>query len=414
MVDEVEGSVPRELTGTLYRNGPSRNEIGGKPYAHLFDGDGMLSQFTIADGGIRYRNRYVRTNHFLAERAADKPVMRGYGQQRPGGVPGNAFRTPANVANTSVQYHSGNLLALYEGGRPWQVDPDTLETVGEYDFDGELKGGYTYSAHPTWDPATGELFNFGIQYGRKTQPAHVPGGPRGQASSPAVDPTAVRDAEPRLRADEALHGLRDRPARRADTAHAARPLQPGPVRSVPFGQADTGHPRAAGRRHAPDRGVRALLPLPHQQRLRGRLGRGAGSGPVPGLRERPPRLSGLQPVRRSTTSPTTFSRLRISSADEVEIEDLLSYRLRVPAARLAADLHEAPLRIPRGPAGRSWALLVDHQVRPGPRHLGRCTSSAPATSPASRSSCRAAGTPPRTTDGCCRSCTRRASIDRGW
>ena len=101
VVDEVEGSVPRELTGTLYRNGPSRNEIGGKPYAHLFDGDGMLSQFAIADGGIRYRNRYVRTNHYLAERAADKPVMRGYGQQRPGGVPGNAFRTPANVANTS-------------------------------------------------------------------------------------------------------------------------------------------------------------------------------------------------------------------------------------------------------------------------------------------------------------------------
>src|SRR5687767_14382247 len=51
-VDEVEGAVPRELQGTLYRNGPSRNEIGGKPYAHLFDGDGMLSQFKLSGGRI--------------------------------------------------------------------------------------------------------------------------------------------------------------------------------------------------------------------------------------------------------------------------------------------------------------------------------------------------------------------------
>ena len=136
----------------------------------------------------------MRTTHYLAERAADKPVMRNYGQQRPGGPLANAFRMPANVANTSVQYHAGNLLALYEGGRPWQLDPDTLETIGEYDYDGKLKSSYTYSAHPTWDPATGELYNFGIQYGPTHEAAHVPGRPRGQAAPPARDQPPVRDA----------------------------------------------------------------------------------------------------------------------------------------------------------------------------------------------------------------------------
>jgi all-trans-8'-apo-beta-carotenal 15,15'-oxygenase len=168
-VDDVDGRLPEGLTGTLYRNGPGKNEIGGKPYAHLFDGDGLLSQFAFDGRKVHYRNRFVRTTHYLAERAADRPVMRNYGQQRPGGLLANAFRTPANVANTSVQYHAGNLLALYEGGRPWQLDPDTLETIGEYDYDGELKSSYTYSAHPTWDPATGELYNFGIQYGPRTK-----------------------------------------------------------------------------------------------------------------------------------------------------------------------------------------------------------------------------------------------------
>src|SRR6266540_1983448 len=169
VVDELEGKLPETLVGTLYHNGPGKNEVGGKPYAHLFDGDAMLSQFVLDGGQVRYRNRYVRTTHYLAERAADKPLMRGYGQQKPGGALRNAFRTPANTANISVTYHSGNLLALWEGGRPWRLDPDTLETIGEYDFDGELKGGYAYSAHPTWDPSTGELFNFGIQFGPRTR-----------------------------------------------------------------------------------------------------------------------------------------------------------------------------------------------------------------------------------------------------
>jgi all-trans-8'-apo-beta-carotenal 15,15'-oxygenase len=169
VVDEIEGALPAGLVGTLYRNGPGKNEIGGKPYAHLFDGDGLLSQFTFDGERLRYRNRFVRTTHYLAERAADKPVMRNYGQQRPGGPLANAFRIPANVANTSVQYHSGHLLALYEGGRPWELDADTLETVGEYDYDGALKGSFTYSAHPTWDPQTRELYNFGIQYGPRTR-----------------------------------------------------------------------------------------------------------------------------------------------------------------------------------------------------------------------------------------------------
>jgi all-trans-8'-apo-beta-carotenal 15,15'-oxygenase len=169
LVDEVEGALPQGLTGTLYRNGPGRNDIDGKPFAHLFDGDGMLSQFTFREGQVHYRNRFVRTNHYLAERGADRPPMRGFGNQLRRGPLGNAFRTPGNVANTSVTFHGGNLLALWEGGHPWRLDPDTLETIGEHDFDGRLKGAHTFSAHPKVDPATGELFNFGVAYGPRTK-----------------------------------------------------------------------------------------------------------------------------------------------------------------------------------------------------------------------------------------------------
>jgi all-trans-8'-apo-beta-carotenal 15,15'-oxygenase len=169
VVDELEGQLPQGLAGTLYRNGPGRNDIDGKPFAHLFDGDGMLSQFTLRDGRVHYRNRFVQTNHYLGERGADRPPMRGFGNQRPAGPLGNAFRTPGNVANTSVTFHAGKLLALWEGGHPWRLDPDTLETIGEHDFDGRLKGAHAFSAHPKVDPATGELFNFGVTYGPRTK-----------------------------------------------------------------------------------------------------------------------------------------------------------------------------------------------------------------------------------------------------
>ena len=171
VVEQIEGALPTELRGTLYRNGPGRNEIDGHPFGHLFDGDGMLSQFIFADGALRYRNRFVQTNHYLGERSAAEPRFRTFGDQRAGGPLANAFRVPtaSNAANTSVVLHDGKLLALWEGGHPWRLDPDSLETLGEEDFDGALKAAHAFSAHPKFDPSTGELFNFGVHYGPRTR-----------------------------------------------------------------------------------------------------------------------------------------------------------------------------------------------------------------------------------------------------
>ncbi|MGZ4683611.1 MAG: carotenoid oxygenase family protein, partial [Acidimicrobiales bacterium] len=63
-----------------------------------------------------------------------------------------------NTANTNVIRHAGRILALMEGAAPTELTTD-LETVGEWDFDGALQGSMT--AHPKWDPATGELLFFG-------------------------------------------------------------------------------------------------------------------------------------------------------------------------------------------------------------------------------------------------------------
>ena len=66
---------------------------------------------------------------------------------------------PPTSANTSVIYHAGHLLALNEGGLPWEVDAANLETKGEFTYDGGLFG-RTFSAHGKIHPDTGDYINF--------------------------------------------------------------------------------------------------------------------------------------------------------------------------------------------------------------------------------------------------------------
>ena len=159
---DIVGEVPREIRGTLFRNGPGRLKIGDSKYGHWFDGDGMLNAITLDSGKVHYRNRYVRTPKYVEETAAQAIRYRGVGTQRPGGFLNNMFRFPGNAANTSVVYHAGKLLTLWEGGDPWELDPASLETIGPWKYEGGLKTGMPFSAHGKINPRTGCYYNFGM------------------------------------------------------------------------------------------------------------------------------------------------------------------------------------------------------------------------------------------------------------
>ena len=42
---QVWGSMPPDLNGVFYRNGPGRFELGGERYHHWFDGDGFAQRW---------------------------------------------------------------------------------------------------------------------------------------------------------------------------------------------------------------------------------------------------------------------------------------------------------------------------------------------------------------------------------
>jgi all-trans-8'-apo-beta-carotenal 15,15'-oxygenase len=162
-VRRIEGRVPEFLRGTYLLNGPARFKRGGLRYRHWLDGDGMVCALRFGSDGVRFTNRFVRSAKWVAEEAAGQPLYRTFGTGFAGDqlLRGVALASPVNV---SVFPWHGTLLAFGEQGRPWELDPETLETRGEYSFGDRLNPVAPFSAHPKIDPATGELLNFGVSF----------------------------------------------------------------------------------------------------------------------------------------------------------------------------------------------------------------------------------------------------------
>ncbi|MGW4244347.1 carotenoid oxygenase family protein [Nocardia sp. NPDC004722] len=156
----LHGELPVDLDGVYVRNGPNPQFAPLGRY-HWFDGDGMLHAVHFEDGRATYRNRFIRTGEFEAEGAAGTALWRGVIEPWDGNPAGD--RRERNSANTDLVYHHGNLLALwYRAGKPYALDPISLETRGVDTFNGTLRG--EVSAHAKVDERTEELlfFDYGI------------------------------------------------------------------------------------------------------------------------------------------------------------------------------------------------------------------------------------------------------------
>ncbi|MFQ4142808.1 carotenoid oxygenase family protein [Chlorogloeopsis sp. ULAP02] len=153
-IEDVEGKIPIDLNGTLYRNGPGLLDIFGRTVHHPFDGDGMVCAISFSNGRAHFRNRFVRTEGYCAEQAAGRMLYRGvFGTEKPGGWLANTFDLrKKNVANTNIIYWGGKLLALWEASHPYRLEPQTLETLGIETLDGVLNKDSPFAAHPMIDP----------------------------------------------------------------------------------------------------------------------------------------------------------------------------------------------------------------------------------------------------------------------
>lgn len=164
----VEGDLPPYLHGTWVANGPATFSRGELSYRHWLDGDGRVVAVRFP-GGDRNEEapvataRYVGTAKRREEEKDGRAIYRAFGTAFSGDrlVRGVALASPANV---SVIPWQGRLIASGEQGLPYDLDPETLETRGEYTFGGKLNPLSPLAAHPKLDPHTGELIHFGASF----------------------------------------------------------------------------------------------------------------------------------------------------------------------------------------------------------------------------------------------------------
>ncbi|MEM8676059.1 MAG: carotenoid oxygenase family protein [Cyanobacteria bacterium P01_G01_bin.67] len=160
----IEGAIPTDLRGSLYRNGPARLSRGEQRVGHWFDGDGAVLGVHFTEEGASGVYRYVQTQGYQDEQSVEAFIYPNYGMIAPGAFWNNWFKPVKNAANTSVLALPDRLLALWEGGKPHALDLTNLSTIG-VDQLSELGDKQPFSAHPKVDPTTGNIFNYGISAG---------------------------------------------------------------------------------------------------------------------------------------------------------------------------------------------------------------------------------------------------------
>ncbi|TKX81454.1 carotenoid oxygenase family protein [Halorubrum sp. SD626R] len=199
----VRGDLPAWLRGSLIRNGPGAFSFpNGSEVDHWFDGLAMLYRFTfdpgdeagsVTDGdgdAVHYRNRFLRTEAYEAATSGAFEGGFATGETTLRSRLATFLTDPYDNANIVAERVGDAYVALTESPRGVRFDPDTLETTGYADRDGDAPSGQLSCAHFKRDPATGALVTVDTEFGRTSRyhvTAWTAGGDRRHVGSVETD-----------------------------------------------------------------------------------------------------------------------------------------------------------------------------------------------------------------------------------
>ncbi|MDP9151254.1 MAG: carotenoid oxygenase family protein [Myxococcota bacterium] len=161
----VEGSVPPDLSGTFYWNGPGLFSAFGQEYGHWFDGDGAVGAVRFGGGAPEGAVRVVQTRALLDERRAGRLLYSRALRRSPRPVREHLGGRRRNPANVNIIVHDGRLLALGQGS-PVELSFEDLATLGELDPDDAIVR--SLCAHPRYSARRRALYGFGCVFGRRS------------------------------------------------------------------------------------------------------------------------------------------------------------------------------------------------------------------------------------------------------
>ena len=166
----VTGAMPTWLSGALVRTAPAKFDLGHQTLNHWFDGLAMLHRFSFMEGKVAYANRFIQSANYREQRRTGR-LSRGEFATDPcrtlfGRVLSRFLAKPTDNCNVSVNVLGSSLVALTETTLPVRFDPETLETLGHYEY-GRKIGGQVSIAHPHHDAVRRCQFSYVVEFGRR-------------------------------------------------------------------------------------------------------------------------------------------------------------------------------------------------------------------------------------------------------
>ncbi|CAK1549423.1 unnamed protein product [Leptosia nina] len=167
---EITGEIPNWLRGTLLRNGPGSLKVGSMRYKHLFDSAALIHRFSIQNGRVTYQCRFLRSNTYKKNQAAQRIVVTEFGTEavpdpchsifdRIGAIfkPGDTITDNAMI---SLYPFGDEVYAFTEGPVIHRIDTKTLETMERRNLT-ESIAIVNHTSHPHVMP-NGDVYNVGM------------------------------------------------------------------------------------------------------------------------------------------------------------------------------------------------------------------------------------------------------------
>jgi carotenoid cleavage dioxygenase-like enzyme len=181
----IEGSLPADLEGHVFLVAPvgsvNSNGLPKPDDSHVWNGNGLISRFDLGGAShIKLTTRIARTPCYWADYATRQVTSKhhlgfsDWGMVRFSLALG--VRNQLNTAFVPMRFAEGEptrLLLTFDGGRPYEIDPVSLDVVTPVGGNNEWRAGTNVSlpfapvlstAHPVFDSTDSTLFS--VNYGR--------------------------------------------------------------------------------------------------------------------------------------------------------------------------------------------------------------------------------------------------------
>ncbi|XP_062031824.1 beta,beta-carotene 15,15'-dioxygenase isoform X2 [Lepus europaeus] len=156
--------------------------IGESRYNHWFDGLALLHSFTIRDGEVSYRSKYLRSDTYNTNIEANRIVVSEFGTMAYPDPCKNIFsKAFSYLSHTIPDFTDNCLINIMKCGEDFyatsetnyirKINPETLETLEKVDYRKYVAVNMA-TAHPHYD-AAGNVFNMGTSIVDKGKTKYV-------------------------------------------------------------------------------------------------------------------------------------------------------------------------------------------------------------------------------------------------